>query len=581
MLTTLEIENFALIENIKIEFEPGFNALTGETGAGKTVLIGAIGILLGDRADSIQVRKGSDSANLSCQFDLEMFPEARDKLVNAGFIHERENEITISRMIARQGKGKCSLNGRICSTSTLSEVGEMLVEIHGQSAHQLLLKSGMHIEYLDRFAGKEHLRLLEEYSRQYSKLKALERELKNITLTPERVEREREILAYAVSEIDRAAPKPGELEALEERGEILRNARDLVMRATAIQQLISGEESGYPSIRDLLLRVLEEMKKASEKDKWFEKIFEKSSSALFEFEEMSHELERYILESEGDTGDLEELEARITLLRELIRKYGTFGRSIEEVLSYRDEAAARLDRIERECLRLNALNTEINSQANLVVELARRLSENRKRAAGSFCLAVLEELKELELGGAQFDVSIRDRFSAGGNDSPGVEYCGPLGFDSVEFLFCPEHDGDLAPLRKIASGGEMSRVMLALKIVLAGSDHIPVLIFDEVDAGIGGETAGKVGEKIHKLSSYHQVFCVTHMPQIAAFADRQYNVQKIRGKGETNTRIVSLDGETRVLEICRMLGDSTGRDATLKHARDLLERAREKKQSLL
>ncbi len=581
MLTYLHIEDFALIKNIKVEFEPGFNALTGETGAGKTVLIGAIGTLLGDRADSIQVRKGADSANLSCHFDLEMFPGAREKLVEAGFIHEKENEITLARSISRRGKGRCSLNGRICSAGTLSEIGEMLVEIHGQSTHQLLLKSAVHIDYLDRFAGSEHLRLLGEYSRQYSKLKALERELKTITLTPGRIEREREILEHAVSEIDRAAPKPGELEALEERAWRLRNARELVMRAIAIRQLISEEDSGYPSIRDLLVRALEEMRRASEKDKWFEEIFEKSSSILFEFEEMTQSLERYVLESEGALGELEELEGRITLLRELIRKYGTFGGSIEEVISYRDEAAAKLEKINVECTRLDSLNEEIDHQASKVLKLARRLSENRKKAAGSLRLAVLKELEELELDNAQFGVSVSMRHCEGKNGDPGVECCGSLGLDSVEFLFCSEPDGELAPLRKIASGGEISRVMLALKIVLAESDHIPVLIFDEVDAGIGGETAVKVGEKIHKLAAYHQVFCVTHMPQIAVFADNQYSVQKIKEKGETNTRVVALNGETRVLEICRMLGDSTGRVATLKHARDLLEQAQARKRLVL
>ncbi len=579
MLTYLEIEDFALIKSIKIEFKPGFNALTGETGAGKTVLIGAIGLLLGDRADSVQIRKGAGEANLSCQFDLRMFPETLGRLIESGFVSEGETEITLWRTISKQGKGRSALNGRICSIGTLAELGEMLVDIHGQSAHQSLLKSNVHIEYLDRFAGPEHLKLLGEYSREYSRLKALERELRNITYDPERVEREREFLGHAVSEIDNAAPKPGELDELEQRAGVLRNARELIKSAKAIQQLMVAEDPGYPSIRDLLLRVFEETKRASEKDKWFDGISEKFSEILFEFEEISQDLERYVLDKEMDPGQLEQLEHRITLLRELIRKYGTYGTSLDEVISYRDEAAKRLERIDSECSRVEGITAEINSRAHTVLSLAQRLSENRKKAAVSLSKAALRELNDLELGSARFEVSIKRKDGMAKSDSLCIESCGPYGFDSVEFLFSSEADGELGPLRKIASGGEMSRVMLALKIVLADSDRIPVLIFDEVDTGIGGETAGKVGEKIRALSSYHQIFCVTHMPQISAYAEHQYSVRKTRAKGETNTQILPLDGEGRILEICRMLGDSTGRDATVKHARDLLKRSQVRKQS--
>lgn len=573
MLTFLAIRDFALIENVEIEFYEGLNILTGETGAGKTVLVGAIGLLLGDRADSLQVRKGAEEATFSCVFDLEALEDVRVRLEDLGYVEAGEQELVLGRMLSAKGKSRCTINGRLSPVSALSRIGELLVDFHGQHEHQALLKSASHLEYLDRFAGSRHQKNVSEYQAHYRHLRSLLKEREEAGASGQRVHKEIELLLAEVREIEKVAPEPGEIESLEREAERMRHSRELWELASRARATLGGDESSAVTVRELLGQVAGDARRMVSRDAGLEGLSSRIESLAYEVDDASASIGAYLEKLETDPARLEEVEGRLSALRTLARKYGG---SLEAVAGYLDQAREKVELLQRGIERLEVIEREIAEERRESTGLARGLTEARKKAAGELEKAVLREMAQLELSGASLVVSMESR--TGGEGAEDDSWMGPKGADSVEFMFSPEGD-EAKPLRKIASGGEMSRVMLALKIVLAGADRIPVLVFDEVDAGIGGETAGKVGEKLFELTRHHQVFCITHLTQIATMADWHFRVEKSMGKGGSRTQIGLLDEEGRVDEVCRMLGDSSGRKVTREHAEDILERARAKKGS--
>lgn len=570
MLTYLKVSDFALIENVEIEFRAGLNVLTGETGAGKTVLIGAIGLLLGDRADSTMVRHGAQAASFSAIFDL---PDAAAaELGCAGFLTEGEKELSLGRTISNDGKSRCDVNGRLCTVSALSEIGSVLIEVHGQNTHQALLKVGTHLEYLDRFAGHVHLEKLAAYRERYSRLRALLEEKQRLESGGRDIERDAELLKHELEEIESARPRPGELEELEAEAGKLRHSRELWELAANVELTLSGDERSARAVRELLVEASNDMRKMALHDVTLEKAAERLEALALDAEDMATEVSRYRGSLDTDPAALQETESRLSLLRDLCRR---FGGSIDDVLAYSEEAARRLEEIENSRDRLAAVDSDIEAERASAEGLARELDAARQKAAGALEKAVSRQLEQLELSAARFKVSVGERHQVG--EIGGTGRLGPAGSSEVEFLFTPEASQPVRPLKRIASGGEMSRVMLALKIVLADADRLPVLVFDEVDAGIGGETAWKVGEKLSLLTRYHQVFCVTHIPQIASFADWQYRVFKSGSGAGTRTSMEALSEKGRLDEVCRMLGDSSGRKVTREHASELIRRAKESK----
>jgi DNA repair protein RecN (Recombination protein N) len=555
LLSYLRVRDLALIEDVEVEFGPGFNALTGETGAGKTVLVGAIGLLLGGRADSTWIRHGTRAAELSCSFDIASLPHVARQLAEAGYTEDGESELVLTRVIQPGGKNRCSLNGRLCPVSTLSSVGERMLDVHGQNEHQALIKPATHVGYLDRFAGGAHQQMLTAYSAVYGELKQAEEERGSVPSGPD-AEREAALLEAELAEVERLSPEPGEIEVLEANALKLRAARDLVTRADAARNLLSGGES-RPGAREMLLEASANFSAMSESDPAVEELARRTESISIEAEDIAAAANAYLKELDEGQGTLEEVESRLSDLRALARRFS----SIEEALERARAAATRLDELRSAVQRAGDLDRKIAALKDDLVERAVELTASREQAAGRLEVEVARQLEDLELTGA-FEVDVGRR-----RGEPG-----PGGFDEVQFMFSPSSE-PARPLARIASGGEMSRIMLALKIVLAAADEIPVLVFDEVDAGIGGETAGKVGEKLLALTAHHQVLAVTHLPQIASYSDVQYRVYKGELNGSQRTFIEKLDPEARVDEICRMLGDSTGRKATTAHARDLLKRA--------
>ncbi len=572
MLTYLRVSDFALVEDVEIEFIRGFNALTGETGAGKTVLIGAIGLLLGDRAETAMVRSGAGEAVLEASFDLSGEPEARSALEELGYASAEETDLVLGRRLARDGKNRCTVNGRLCTVSALAEIGSLLVEVHGQNTHQALLKPSTHIGYLDRYAGAEQAVRLSEYSASHARLKELLAERDRLAEGSGGYGRvaERELLRHEIAQIESVAPEAGELPDLEARAARLRHARELwELGARVSATLDSGDETAH-GVRDLLVQATSDLAAMAARDEALAPLAARVESLALETEDAAGEVERYREKLETEPDVLESVESRLSALRELSRKYGG---SMEDALAYLERARERLGELEANSERSRVIEEEISLQRKDVAGLGASLSQARSAAAVALAEAVTAQMNGLDLRGAVFEIEVRDR--GGSVDDPGgTGAFGPAGEDDVEFLFSSRSDTPARPLRKIASGGEMSRVMLALKIVLAGADRLPVLIFDEVDAGIGGEAAATVGEKLRELTLYHQVFCVTHLPQIAAFADGQFGVSKTDSPGGgARTDVKPLKGEDRVAEVCRMLGDSSGRKATAGHARDILERS--------
>lgn len=573
MLSYLKVSDFALVESVEVEFHPGLNVLSGETGAGKTVLIGAIGLLLGDRAESQMVRTGADGAVLEASFDLSGAPAVREALEEMGFATGDEEELTLGRRLAREGKSRCTVNGRLCPVSTLAEIGDMILEVHGQNTHQALLKQSSHIGYLDRYAGVEHLERLEDYRKAYERLRALLKERAGVS-DAAGAAREAELLAHEVEEIEAASPEAGELDEVEALASRLRHSKELWELASSVEGALSAEGQSGASVRDLVSRAAADLAKMASRDESLAALAGRLESLSLESEDIAAELARYRDALDTDPGALARLESRLTILRDLCRKYGG---SLDAALEYRDKASARLADIEGMAERAGALVALVDACRDEAGALAGALSDGRRRAAVELEKDVTAQMAGLELSQARFGVEMREKPEGG---EGGAGSLGPAGRDEVEFLFSPEPGEPMRPLRRIASGGEMSRVMLALKIVLAEADRLPVLVFDEVDAGIGGETASTVGEKLYQLTRYHQVFCVTHLPQIASYADWQYGVFKTRDDGAARTGIALLQPGDRVAEMCRMLGDSSGRKVTAEHAKDILSRAERRKKSL-
>ena len=579
MLSQLRVRDFALVDSVDVEFHVGFNVLSGETGAGKTVLIGAIGLLLGDRGDSMMVRSGAEEAVLEASFDLSSAPAVRQALGEHGYADASEDELTLGRRLPREGKSRCTVNGRMCPVSALSDIGDLLVEVHGQNTHQALLKQSSHIGYLDRYAGQGHLKDLDGYGEAYSRLRSLtaERSRARGGTGLQDSAREIELLEHEIHEIESAAVEPGELEVTEERASRFRHARELWELASRVENALSAGEQSALTVRDLLTQASGDITRMASRDASIEPLAARLDSLSLEAEDIAGEVEIYRESLDTDPALLEQVETRLSLLRELSRKYGG---SLDAVEAYLARAKERLSELAGLALRATVIDSEIKSALADVTELAARLTGNRRAAIVSLEEAVASQMAGLGLSGAGFKVQLLEKACSHGKADV-AESFGPKGSDEVEFLFSPEPGEPERPLRRIASGGEMSRVMLALKIVLAEADRLPVLVFDEVDAGIGGETASTVGEKLYELTRYHQVFCVTHLPQIASFADWQYGVFKTKDDSEgARTAVALLEDDARVAEVCRMLGDASGRRVTAEHARDIIKRAGTRKKTL-
>lgn len=563
MLRELIIKNYALIDELGIEYEPGLNILTGETGAGKSIIIGALSALLGERVDYDTIRTGAKNAIIEGAFTVTQ-KSFKDLCQEVG-IELPAGALIIRRKIEKHGKTANYINDSQVGVATLKKLGDRLVDIHGQHEHQSLLAVDLHLEVLDDFArlGSQRAELKALYHRYLEK----NQELENLEEEIQRRKERQDLYQYQVKEIDDANLKPSELEELAQEKSLLETSEKRTRLSQELKELLSEQDGSVLTRLAESERRIEELAKI---DTAFKPYLELVKTVSLQADELWRVVIAYQEKIEFSAERLEHINERFYLIDKLKKKY---GRDINEVLAYRDTIAEELASIEIDSSRIEAIKKELGELRAHLAARAEQLSSKRNKAK-----TVLERQLELELNTlgmptAQFFVAMKlTEDPAGLYESEGKRFrLTELGIDQIEFLFSANPGEEPKPLRKIASGGELSRIMLALKGVLTEADRVPVMIFDEVDVGIGGRIAEAVGKKLAALARSRQVICITHLPQIAKYATRHYKVAKeVRG-GRTFSTITKLDKKERVKELARMLGGERITDTTLRHAQELLD----------
>lgn len=568
MLTELRIENFAIIEKLELTFGNGLVILTGETGAGKSIILDAVEILIGGRADTSVVRANSPRASVEGTFKLAGNVKASlHEILKREDLLDDENYVILGREVKPEGRSVARINGRTVNVSLLREVGGYLIDIHGQSKHLSLLDTHAHLGLLDRYANIDSA--LSAYRTPYTQLQTLRRELNELRRLQQDTQQRVDLLAYQAEEIEAVAPKLGEDEELKEERTRLANAEALTSHVQKALALLDEGTLDVPAVSDGLGEASQHLAALAKIDASQTEIAERSTLLLENLTELSRDLRVYLEEVEYSPERLDEVEERLDALQNLKRKYGG---SLEAVIAFGQKARAELENISTASERMDALTTEENVLLKTLAKEGMKLSKVRQKAAATMSKGIVTELADLRMEAADFAVDFKTTADEKGLPV-GKERVAfdRLGFDQVEFLLAPNPGEGLKPLVKVASGGETSRMMLALKNVLARADEVPSLIFDEIDQGIGGRIGMVVGEKLWRLGRGHQVFCVTHLPQLAAFGDQHLKVEKSLENGRTLTMVKPLKEEARLLELAQMLGDVG--EGTLRSAHEILQAA--------
>lgn len=547
VLSALRIENIAVIEQADLVFHPGFNVLTGETGAGKSIVIDAISAILGERAYRDMIRTGAAKASVQALF--QQVPEMPWFQEN-GIAYEEET--LIQREIYLDGKNVCRVNGQLLPVSILRKLGLQLVNIHGQRDSQQLFDEGYHLSYLDAFSGNEPL--LTDYGEKFEAVAALRREIQRLTMDEGEKLRRTESLKFQIEEISRAHLKPGEDEALEARRKLLQHAEKLSDGLDAAVAGLYGDEDSDGAAA-LLTQAERALAKLGGFDGALESLHARVADLMYQVQDVAEELRDRRADFAYSADELEEIESRLDVIHRLRRKYGACCR---DILDYQDRAQKELDEIEFADDEIAHLKTKLGTAEEAAWEAARALRRARQAGAVRLQERVLEELRQLDMPRVQFQCSFTETELTAS------------GADAVAFYMSANVGEALKPMNKVASGGELARIMLALKNVLAQQDRVDTLIFDEVDTGVSGRAAQKVAEKLHAVARNKQVLCVTHLPQIAALADTHLLIAKGEREGRTYTTVTELDREGRKLELARIIGGACITATTLKSAEEML-----------
>lgn len=552
MLTELRIENFAIIQQLELELKPGLITFTGETGAGKSIILDAITAVVGGRTDASAVRAGADRALVEATFRLSPSNQKPiQEILTREDLLDDPDYVTLSRELRREGRSTARINGRNASLNLVREIGAYLIDIHGQSEHLSLLNMRQHIHLLDRFADCEGE--LADYRKAYEKLTGLRRELNQLRQTELDAERRTDLLSYQLQEIEAANLVPDEEANLRQERERLANAENLASLAQQALGLMDEGSPEAPSISDLVGELVQAVTSLARIDTAQSGLAEQAETIADLVSDLALELHGYQENVEFNPRRLEETEERLDVIHKLQRKYGG---SIEAALAFAEKARQELDTIAHATERIAELE-EIEGEAlRRLAQKGQILSQKRKDAAQALETSIESELNDLSMSGARFAVDFQFQPDTDGVTLENGECVAfdATGIDKVEFLIAPNPGEGLKPLVKIASGGETSRLMLAIKNVLAQADDIPTLIFDEIDQGIGGRVGMVVGEKLWQLGRRHEVLCVTHLPQLAAFGDQHFQVQKKVESGRTTTHVEQLGESSRLDELAQMLG---------------------------
>ena len=560
MIETLRIEHLAIVDRVELEFGPGLNAITGETGAGKSIVLGALGLLAGARATSDSVREGSEEAAVEAIFRTEHLPQLEAALASRG-LESRDHQLVLRRTVSRSGRGRARVGGQLVPVATLTELFTGRIEISSQHDSQALLRPDVHGRLLDESGGLGSPR--EAVSSAFAALRALDEELVSLREAARERTRRADFLSFQVNEIDEARLDPAEAAPLRARRGRLAHAGRLREEGGAALSMLAGDPLGNEDANaadllgeaarrlEVLARIVPDLTPAATR----------LEALAVEARDAALELERYLDEVEADPAELAAADERLHQIEQLQRKYGA---SVEEVLRFRDTASAELAGLEGADERAERLAAERDRAVQSLATAARSLSRGRARAARKLARGVQDSLRQLAMPNARFEIGLEPL------DPPQGFPSGAGGLERPEFHFTANEGEPLRALRRIASGGELSRAFLAIKQALRATDAGMVLVFDEVDAGIGGATADRVGRVLADLAASHQVLCITHLPQIAASADTHFRVEKSGRGGRAGVRISRVEGAERVEEIARMAGGRKVGEATRRHARELL-----------
>ncbi len=557
MLLELRIKNFAIIDEVHLSFSKGFNVITGETGTGKSIILNAVHLLMGDKAGEEMIRSSEEEAMVEAAFDISSHPEIQERIKEKSTQNnnpEAKDLCLIRRVISRSGRGKAFLNEHLMTLGALSEIGEKLMSISGQHEHQSLLRPETHLDILDEFGGLIALR--KEYQEHFEKFVSLSGEIKKVREEKERGVKEKELLTFQLREIEASRIQMGEEETLKAERQILSHARKLMDFVNLSNELLYEGEGAVIERIQTILRQASEMMAI---DTSFSEAIKNLETASIQLEEVAISLRDYLKKIDINPSRLEQVVDRLEEIDRLKRKYGP---TVEEVILFKRKLEDTLNAFTSNEDKLSQMEGLLGSFQEEMIALANHLSWERKRVSSDLKKCVEKELGSLGMKKTVFEVQMGDvAFS-------------PKGKDRVEFLISPNVGEEVKPLAKIASGGELSRVMLAMKKILARIGGRQVLIFDEVDAGIGGAIAEVVGKTLKELSKHHQVICVTHLPQIACFADTHHSVRKeVKGK-RTITVVDRLEKDPVVEEIARMLGGVKVTEKTRAHAKEMIENAK-------
>ncbi|MNB73186.1 DNA repair protein RecN [compost metagenome] len=564
MLETLSIRNLAVVESVDVHFYPGFHVLTGETGAGKSIIIDALGMIAGARGSADSIRYGCEKAEMEALFNLPDDHSVWATLERLGIRAQKEEHLIIRRELNAQGKSTSRVNGQMVNLTMLREIGEQLVNIHGQHEHQNLLRPDRHLSLLDTYGEAVIGPLKADYQVKYSKFAAVEKELRELQDSSQRTYQMLDLYRFQLEEISAAALKPGEDELLSDERVKLAHSEKMMDSISGAYELLNGRQ-GLEAIGNVI-SMLEDVVRFDEKA--LRPLLEQLQSSYYQLEDASFQLRDYREDIEFNPARLEEVETRLDLINTLRRKYGD---SVEQILAHFEQITRETDLLENKDEYLAKLTAKRDGLLSELMASAEHLSEARRKCASELAFQVERELKDLQMERTTLEVKL-DYLE----DPRGVEVDGRRirltrqGIDNAEFMISPNPGEPLRPLSKIASGGELSRIMLAMKSIFARHEDIPVLIFDEVDTGVSGRAAQSIADKLYKLSSTCQVFSITHLPQVACMADHQYLIRKKVEDGRTMTEVEPLNEQGRVMEMARMLGGVEITEKTLHHAQEML-----------
>ena len=536
MISTIQIKNIGIIDNLSINLENGFNVLTGETGAGKTLIIDSLGIICGNRFSKEMIRKGEEYSYVEASIFM---PENKDAI---------DGNIIVSREIYTNGRNSCKINGRLVTVTELKEFMKNIIDIHGQNENQTLLESSSHIGYLDSFIGNDIKEIKNEYRNLYQRNQEIKKELKENYGDEKEKQRKIDLLKYQVKEIEIANLKIGEEETLEEQRKVILNSEKIVENLKIADEVLS--ENAIDNVSE----AIKALEKIEDIDKNYKEKLSELKNVYYEIQEISRDISNLKQDTYFEEEERQEIEKRLDLIFSLKRKYGN---SIEEILQYKSEIEEEINKIENQDEENKKRVKEQEKIENEMKELAMQMRILRNKASEKLSSDINKELKELEMKHATCDINIKEREEFNKN-----------GLDDVEFLISTNIGEEKKPLNKIASGGEMSRIMLAIKSVLSEVDKIPVLIFDEIDTGISGIAAKSVAQKLRKISKNHQILCVTHLASIAAKGEHNYYISKAIEENKTKTKIEKLNEERTIEEIARIASGDIN-EVTIEHAREL------------